>query len=788
MSKSVVVCAVIGLSLTALLLTGSSRVATHPTNPALPPALVQVYKRSKQLQAQSRYFDARASFLRASQLAQKLGFAKEAAQDMAEAGICQYATMNFRGAQKDFELGLALAQSSSEAAMAKRAQNNLATLYLHIGQPGKALQLASEALSSRTAIQPDVHGKLLYAKAGALADLNRLPEAEPVYRQSIEELMDLNDLDSAARIEADLGTRYLKAGRLDESESTLSGALALVRIHRLNASPNLLSSLAELKSRRGDMHSANVLFEEAINSPVNLSPVWLIRSRRARFRLENGDLPGALEDFREARRVALEMRADIVPADQDRVALEKSELSGVIEGLVDAGNRLATATGDLRVLQETFDAAEQDRLWSLRALVPNPNDWRSRLPEHYWEVLAQYQSLERTAVVGRSAESSRGIESLGTELQRIEADSAAETRGTAIRAESPLAHAQAVIGGDSVVLSFLITETSGWVWTVDRKHAAVFPLAAPAKIRADAAAFTKAVRGGAVRNSSAREIYRDLFGGVPPVWLNHPQWLIEPDGPLNDLPFAALVTGAGEYAVERAAIESIPGALLLERGGIPAGASFVGIGDPIYNGADPRYRQHSARPDLTLPRLPNTAAEIEACARVWGSKTPVLLSGAGATPGAVEAAVSGNAAIVHFATHVITEPGEFRSGLIALSLDASGAMGLLGPKEIVARPVSSSLIVMNGCHSAQGETLPSAGLMGLTRAWIGAGAKAVIATGWDVPDAAAQSFMSDFYGALREEPEHGPSFALRAAQLKAIRRGGERGADWAAYFLLSRLQ
>ncbi len=30
-------------------------------------------------------------------------------------------------------------------------------------------------------------------------------------------------------------------------------------------------------------------------------------------------------------------------------------------------------------------------------------------------------------------------------------------------------------------------------------------------------------------------------------------------------------------------------------------------------------------------------------------------------------------------------------------------MGLLGPKEILARPVTAGLIVMNGCHSAQGE-------------------------------------------------------------------------------------
>jgi CHAT domain-containing protein len=212
----------------------------------------------------------------------------------------------------------------------------------------------------------------------------------------------------------------------------------------------------------------------------------------------------------------------------------------------------------------------------------------------------------------------------------------------------------------------------------------------------------------------------------------------------------------------------------------------VGIGDPIYNSADPRYTAKSAKPDLTLTRLPNTAGEIEAISRAWGSSESSLLTGADAIPAKIEAAIQRGSPIVHFATHVITGPDEFHSGMIAVSLDASGSMGLLGPKEIVARPVTAGLIVMNGCHSAQGEPLKSAGLMGLTRAWIGAGAKAVIATGWDVPDTAAQALMTDFYLALRSSPEQGAAGALRQAQLKAIDRG-DAGGEWAAYSLLSRI-
>jgi CHAT domain-containing protein len=210
----------------------------------------------------------------------------------------------------------------------------------------------------------------------------------------------------------------------------------------------------------------------------------------------------------------------------------------------------------------------------------------------------------------------------------------------------------------------------------------------------------------------------------------------------------------------------------------------------VYNMADPRYRGKRGDPELSLARLPNTARELDVCARAWHSPAPRLLSGTAAGLEAIRTATRTDPAIIHFATHVVTEPGELRSGLIALSLDSNGAMGLLGPKEIAARPVRASLVVMDGCHSAQGEALPSAGLMGLTRAWIGAGARAVIATQWDLPDDDAQSMMGDFYSTLRASRERGVGFALREAQLAVLKtpEGRRTPSKWAGYFLLSRIQ
>jgi CHAT domain-containing protein len=113
----------------------------------------------------------------------------------------------------------------------------------------------------------------------------------------------------------------------------------------------------------------------------------------------------------------------------------------------------------------------------------------------------------------------------------------------------------------------------------------------------------------------------------------------------------------------------------------------------------------------------------------------------------------------------------------------------MGPTEILAHPVTASLVVLNGCYSARGQTLPSAGLMGLTRAWIGAGAGAVLATRWNIPDDAGQNLMAAFYRHLRSSWDRGPAFALQQAQLELMKKDPalSRSDLLGAYFLLGRI-
>jgi tetratricopeptide (TPR) repeat protein len=448
------------LALTALSLNGSTQNSASSSIPNIrSSSAAQIRAQTaegKQEYDRGNYRKARELLLKAASFAQQSGDLRSVALDWNGAGASALARLDYRDALADFLNARQSAQTSRQFVTLAKTMNNLASLYLQMGNPVAAAAIAKEALAGPAgSADPTIRPKLRFQLARALASLKRFDEAEGIYHVAIEELKDQGDLDSAARILASLGSAALEANRVDDAEAALSEALMLARVHRLAVSARVFRGLAEVKSRQGDLPTAQSLFASAIDAPQSLTPRWTLYADRGAFRLEHSDLHGALADFREANRLAALMRADVVPADQDRISLE-SGLSRVGAGLVEAGNRLARQTSDHALLGETFDAAEQDRSWSLRALLPASNDWRARLPESYWDLLAHYQSIERDLIGQASPELQRRATALQLKLQEIEASAASSRQPE--QAQSALEHVRSVLDDESVLFSFSVTQ------------------------------------------------------------------------------------------------------------------------------------------------------------------------------------------------------------------------------------------------------------------------------------------------------------------------------------------
>jgi len=86
---------------------------------------------------------------------------------------------------------------------------------------------------------------------------------------------------------------------------------------------------------------------------------------------------------------------------------------------------------------------------------------------------------------------------------------------------------------------------------------------------------------------------------------------------------------------------------------------------------------------------------------------------------------------------------------------------------------------MTGCATSAGEARAGAGLLGLTRAWLMAGASTVVSTAWPVEDTSGGIFAR-FYTHLRN---HSAAEALQVSQREVAhsRAGREAPASWASY-------
>ena len=156
--------------------------------------------------------------------------------------------------------------------------------------------------------------------------------------------------------------------------------------------------------------------------------------------------------------------------------------------------------------------------------------------------------------------------------------------------------------------------------------------------------------------------------------------------------------------------------------------------------ADPRWTGPRGSRPASLARLVNTRQEVLTLSQSWtADRKPTLLFGESFNRTALERALGIEPAIVHIAAHVVRSETDASNVLIGIGLNSTGVPDFLTPADIASQPVRVGLVSINGCSSGSGAALPGSGLIGLTRAWLLAGATAVAATYWPVNDDRGES-------------------------------------------------
>jgi CHAT domain-containing protein/tetratricopeptide (TPR) repeat protein len=286
--------------------------------------------------------------------------------------------------------------------------------------------------------------------------------------------------------------------------------------------------------------------------------------------------------------------------------------------------------------------------------------------------------------------------------------------------------------------------------------------------------------------------------------------LLSPDGPLWELPFAALVTnqeGVPRYLGLEKPLAYTPALFLFARARQqrPVAQESVGrgdspvalvVGNPLFappgvsapTGAATTDRTGERRAFFdgqTPPPLPYAEQEARQIAALYHTE-PLL--GAAATEAAVRQRLPG-AAIVHLATHGYYHPYQaMASGILLAAPSAATAApeedGVLQAWEIFSQvKLKAELVVLSACESGRGEKRRGEGLVGLTRALEYAGAHSVVVSQWSVSDPSTAALMVALHQKLRAGIAKDEALRQAMASVQAEAKTAHP-AFWAAFFLV----
>ena len=166
--------------------------------------------------------------------------------------------------------------------------------------------------------------------------------------------------------------------------------------------------------------------------------------------------------------------------------------------------------------------------------------------------------------------------------------------------------------------------------------------------------------------------------------------------------------------------------------------------------------------DSGFPALAQAPAEIQKVSQHFQGAQCAVLQGKQATPSAYLHSNPEHFTYLHFVTHGTashTRPLES-----ALILSREGDSYKLYARDIIVHPLKAQLVTVSACNGAGTRAYAGEGLVGLSWAFLRAGARNVVASLWEVSDASSTAQLMDalYEGLDRRED---PATALRHAKL-----------------------
>ena len=724
--------------------------------------------------------------------------------------ICHMGLGEFEAALKNFDEALLIAQQAGlhqEEAYWLRGKGNA---LIHHGRYDLGLDLYRQSLQLHE--DSGSRGELVEALnqyGELLLRLGDLAGAEDSFQRAYELAEEIGQHRGVTQALISLGDLHWY--RKQFSKAVEFYEQALDRAESVNDEGRATEALIQLASSNGELGHLEVAKKQASQARSFASESGL-RLLEARALMVLGELEltrrrntEALNQFTAGTEFALDAhgkKQQAVAALQNAILIIESVRSrlkeerfraGYLEDKYDVYVELVRLLLEIGKVDEAFSASESLRSRSFQELLDRADTpvsldagqrreaavLRARIRGLQSELEQERQSpaadQRQAAVRTFSAElwaAERDYQELLDDVRAATPDSKAVTSGARIYTRSQV---QKLLGAGRALIEYVVTGDSvlAFVLTEDRIEATSIPVS-----RRNLRAKVELLRELLLINSSASwrkpaESLAELL--IIPIedegWLQGiDQLYLVPHGELHYLPFAVLVRPNAEqnrFLVQDYEIAYLPSAAIL--------------GQNVTRGAQVSILALAPESE----ELEFTIEEAQNVSELF-AEANLVLTGAEATEEAFKR-LAPDYGILHLATHGTFN--RFNPLLSAVELEAgAGDDGHLQVHEILNLELRADLVTLSACETALasgffGDVPAGDEFVGLTRAFLLAGAQSILASLWEVNDRSTLEFMVDFYQNLDNKGKAG-SLSQVQRQMSQTRGRYQHPYFWGSFVLI----
>ncbi len=372
----------------------------------------------------------------------------------------------------------------------------------------------------------------------------------------------------------------------------------------------------------------------------------------------------------------------------------------------------------------------------------------------------------------------------------------------------PLNQQQIARQAGGTILFYWLGEKQSYLWDITPLKTSLFTLPPGPQIDAAVRRYRQALAGPqdvlASGDQDGQLLYRMLLAPAQSLLKKQSKVFLIADGSLNNLNFETLLVPEAKppqsnlsqpnlhYWIEDVTVANASSLRVLGASARAGGRVYQTAGSKAKRDRSMLLIGNSVAPNKEYPELAKAVAQMGDVARRFPASEEKILTREAATPAAYLASHPERFSYIHFTAHGKSNRLSPLDSLIVLS--KSGAQDdsfKLYARDIISyhkeNPLRSELVTISACYSAGEPPYSSEGLVGLSWAFLRAGAHNVIAALWDASDSSTEQLMDKFYDELEKGAT--PDGALRDAKLSLLHsRDFQNPFYWAPFQIYERLE